>query len=160
MERLKADWWLRNVSFHDPVTPDRLASFFSIAECGLVSLRDIPMHNGARPSKIFPILASGKPIVFVGRGEGAELIARADAGVVVSPGDPSALAGAITTMFEQPEIMKQRGVNGRRFVEANLTWSKLVTDWICQLGRSNSEYEAERRTSLRNDVIPIQRETS
>jgi colanic acid biosynthesis glycosyl transferase WcaI len=157
LQQLRVELGLLNVSFHDPVPPDELPSFFSISECGLASLRDIPAHLGARPSKIFPMLASGKPIIFVGRGEGAQLIARAEAGIVVPPGDPLALASAIEGFFAQPEAIVEMGRNGRRFVETNLPWSKLVSDWLFQLGRSGSEREFAELTQRRKEAIPIQR---
>lgn len=126
---------LTNVSFHDPVPPDELPQFFSISECGLASLRDIPIHRGARPSKIFPIMASGKPIVFVGRGECGRLIEQAHAGITVPPGDPKALAHCLTNFLAQAQLAAEMGRNGRRFVEENYSWSKLVEDWTVQLQR-------------------------
>jgi len=141
LERQCREMSLSNVTFHDPVPPDRLPLFFSICECGLASLRDIPVHDGARPSKIFPILASGKPIIYVGRGEGALLIEDANAGIVVPPGNPQALAHAVEEFFADPVRVQEMGRNGRAFVEMQLSWSKNVSDWLSQLLRSQSTQE-------------------
>jgi colanic acid biosynthesis glycosyl transferase WcaI len=160
LERLRTAKRLDNVSFHDPVPPDQLASFFSIADFGLASLRDIPIHDGARPSKILPILASGRPIIFVGRGETAQLIEQAEAGVVVPPSNPRALADAIAELISQPERVAEMGRNGRLFVETSLPWSKLVSDWFANLRQSHSQQEFTALTSAKKNIMPIQKETS
>lgn len=158
LARLRDEKGLRNITFHEPVPLDQLPSFFSIAECGLASLRDIPIHNGARPSKIFPIMASGKPIVFVGRGEGARLIEQAKAGIVIRPGDPQELAHAVEEFLTHPQLVEETGRNGRRFVEMNLSWSKLVDDWISQLLRSHPQQSSAEIEIQKKAVTPIQRE--
>ena len=133
---------LRNVSFLDPVPPERLSSFFSIADCGLASLRDLPIYRGARPAKVFPILAAAKPLILVGRGEAARLLEQARAGVVVPPDDPNLLAETVSRLLESPELRSELGRNGREFVEANLQWSKLIGDWMVQLDQARKRNSA------------------
>ena len=124
---------LRNVTFLDPVPIEQLPPYFSIAECGLASLLPIPLYDGARPSKIFPILASAKPLIFVGKGETARLVEESKAGIVVPPEDPEALASAILLLIENPKLALEFGQNGRTFVEDHLQWSTLIRDWVAQL---------------------------
>jgi colanic acid biosynthesis glycosyl transferase WcaI len=135
LERLQRQLELRNVTFHDPVALEELPPYFSIAESGLASLLGIPLHDGARPSKVFPILASGKPLIFVGKGEGARLVDQAKAGIVVPPENPQALASAVLELLNNPDRMREFGRNGRRFVETNLQWSQLIGSWIARLGQ-------------------------
>jgi len=124
---------LRNVTFLDPVPIEELPPYFSIAECGLASLLPIPLYDGARPSKIFPILASAKPLIFVGKGETARLVEESKAGIVVPPEDPEALASAILLLMENRKLAAELGQNGRTFVEDHLQWSTLISDWVAQL---------------------------
>jgi len=124
---------LPNVTFRDPVSMDELAPYYSIAACGLASLKPMPTHDGARPSKMFPVLASGKPLVFVGAGEGAKLVESAQAGVVVEPDKPAALAEQIRRLVRNSSLLRELGGNARRFVEANFDWSLLISRWIGQL---------------------------
>ena len=133
MQRLAAEMQLRNVTFREPVPAEELPPYYSIAECGLAALRALPTHEGARPSKILPVLASGKPLIFVGRGEGARLMERAEAGIVVPPEDPQALAREILRLFGDRELALRLGANGRRFVETHFQWSRLVSDWLMTL---------------------------
>lgn len=131
--RLHQELRLTNVTFREPVSLDEIPAYYSIAFCGLSSLIDIPLFEGARPSKLFPILASGKPLLFVGKGESAHLIESAQAGVVVPPGDPSVLAEAILHLARNPGLCASLGNNGRRFAEDHLDWSRVVGDWLRHL---------------------------
>ncbi len=133
LELQKQELQLHNVTFLDPVPIEELPPYFSISECGLASLRALPTHEGARPSKIFPVLASGKPLIFVGRGECARLLEKANAGIVVPPENPEALAREIIQLFAQPQRVIEFGGNGRRFIEDNFDWSMLVARWESQL---------------------------
>jgi glycosyltransferase involved in cell wall biosynthesis len=135
IEKLSAALRLPNVTFREPVPLEKLPSYFSIADIGLSSLLGIPLYDGARPSKFFPVLASGKPLIFAGQGEAARLIKDAAAGVVVPPENPQALADAIVQLLDSRQMLRTLGENGRRFVESNLQWSKLVTVWTAQLSR-------------------------
>jgi colanic acid biosynthesis glycosyl transferase WcaI len=133
LEQLRQNLGLKNVTFHEPVPVKQLPFYFSIAECGLVSLRNLPHLSRARPAKMFPILASGKPIIFVGSGEGAQLAEQAKAGMVVPPEDPEALATAVLQLLQDPAAVREYGANGRRFAETHLQWSQLVTAWLAEL---------------------------
>jgi glycosyltransferase involved in cell wall biosynthesis len=151
LENLARALNLHNVTFCDPVPVEQLPPYFSIALCGLASLRDLPTHDGARPSKIFPVLASGKPIIFVGKGECARLINEARAGLVVPPENPQAFAAAISTFFADSGALRQCGANGRQFVENHYDWSKLISEWLTQLAASKiSDTEVRASHAIAN----------
>ncbi len=138
---------LSNVTFHDPVPLGQVPAFFSISLCGLASLVDIPTYEGARPSKLFPILASAKPLLFVGKGESARLVERAAAGIVVPPGDPQLIADAVLRLADDPALCREFGDSGRRFVEDHLQWSTLVNNWLAQLAPTRSQQDSVARTA-------------
>lgn len=133
LQKLAHKLQLSNITFRDPVPPEQLPPYFSVAECGLASLLNLPVHEGARPSKIFPVLASGKPLIFAGKGETARLVRQAGAGIVVPPGDSRALAEAVLEIVENPEAARVQGKRGREFVEENLHWPKLISSWVNNL---------------------------
>ena len=132
---VKGKLGLSNVTFHDPVPLEQVSSFYSIALCGLASLLDTQTYRGARPSKVFPVLASAKPLIFVGGGEPADLVRQANAGIVVPPGDSRSIADAVLQLANNQELARTYGQNGRRFVEQNLQWSHLVAKWLQDLRR-------------------------
>jgi glycosyltransferase involved in cell wall biosynthesis len=78
-------------------------------------------------------MASGVPVVYSGRGEGAELLERAEAGVTTAPNDGFALAEAIEGLAADRDRAARLGANGRAYVEQHLTWERLVSDWLEQL---------------------------
>ena len=71
------------------------------------------------PSKIYGILAAGRPFIAMME-ENTEVaqIARQDTvGFVVRPGGVDALVGAIREAVDAPERLKQMGVRARRLAE-------------------------------------------
>jgi glycosyltransferase involved in cell wall biosynthesis len=84
-------------------------------------------------------MACGKPVIYGGRGEGARLVKEAQAGIVVPPGDPVALAKAIRYLLNHPDEAERFGANGRKFVEDNFGWSFLVKRWLNELEKKTYE---------------------
>jgi hypothetical protein len=76
-------------------------------------LRDRPIFAGALPSKLFEVLAAGRPAIVAARGEAAELVSGAGAGLVVAPEDPGALAGVFRRLQADPDEAVQMGGRGR-----------------------------------------------
>jgi glycosyltransferase involved in cell wall biosynthesis len=124
---------LANVTFLDPRPPEFVPRLYSLALAGLVALKDIPLFEGARPSKMFPIMGTGRPVLYSGRGEGADLVEQNQAGLVVPPEDPIALAEAIKQLAASPELVSSLGQRGREFVMQNYSWQRLVGAWIRDL---------------------------
>lgn len=131
--RLARDLALRNVTFLDPVPPDEVGRFLSIAACGLVTLRGSAYFEAVRPVKTWAILACGRATVFSGAGEGADLVREADAGIVVPPEDPAALAAAIREVCADPARAEAYGRRGRRYAEEHLDWARVVGAWGADL---------------------------
>lgn len=123
----------KNVFFLPPKPPEEIPLLYANAEAGLVTLRNLPLAQGARPSKTLAIMACGKPVVYSGAGEGAEIVRRARAGLVVPPEDPEALAEAIRYILRHPDQAREMGENGRQFVEQHFSWRRLVQDWLSQM---------------------------
>jgi glycosyltransferase involved in cell wall biosynthesis len=146
--RMRDRLGLSNVTFHEPVSIHQIPAYYSIAYCGLASLIDIPVYEGARPSKIFPVLASAIPLLFVGRGEGADLVRQAQAGLVIDQGDPQALADAVLRLARDKDLAKRLGQNGCQFVEENLQWSLLVDRWLGKLRSAPPKVSAQSSASL------------
>jgi colanic acid biosynthesis glycosyl transferase WcaI len=124
---------LHNVSFLDPVPPEQVRRFFSIALCGIVSLNESSISQHTRPVKSLTAMSCGRPVVYIGPGEGGRLVKNANAGFVLERGDPNAIAEAICQLAADPELAKSLGQNGRKFVAENLPWPLLVGRWFHDL---------------------------
>lgn len=133
LEKVAGAMKLGNVVFLPPNTPEYVARLYSFAVAGFAALKDLPLFEGARPSKIFPIMGCGRPVLYSGSGEGARLVQAADAGIVSPPEDAGALAAAIRKLLDDPAGASQQGVTGRAFVERELSWRALISDWLVQL---------------------------
>ena len=124
---------LQNVRFLPPHSPEYITRLLSFATAGFVSLKGLPLFDGAVPSKVFPIMATGKPVLYSGAGEGARLVQSARAGIVSQPEDCDALAAAIRCLVQNPTLADKLGRNGRQHAEKHLAWSALVGAWLREL---------------------------
>jgi len=124
---------LRNVLFLDPRPPEEIARLYSVAYAGFASLRRVSLLDGARPSKVLPSMASGKPIIYSGAGEGAREIVRHECGLVAPPEDATALAGAIRTLSRDPVLAERLGRNARAYAERHCGWQQIIGDWAAQV---------------------------
>lgn len=87
---------LSNVVFAPPQPKERMPAVWSICDVALVHLKDTPVFAGVIPSKIFEAMGMGLPILYVGpEGEGSRIVGSAEAGPIVPPGTPDALANAV-----------------------------------------------------------------
>jgi putative colanic acid biosynthesis glycosyltransferase WcaI len=123
---------LANVRFLGAQPIEYVARIYSIATAGFASLKNLSLFEGARPSKVFPIMSSGKPVVFSGAGEGARLIKEAGAGIVTAPEDANELTEAFRRLLRDPALAASMGASGRRYVEERLSWARLVKAWLEQ----------------------------
>jgi colanic acid biosynthesis glycosyl transferase WcaI len=82
-------------------------------------LKDTPTLNAtALPSKLHEYMATGKPIVYAGKGLAAETVDRIGCGVSVAPGEAAAIAEALHLLLQDAVRMDEMGRKGRAFIEA------------------------------------------
>jgi putative colanic acid biosynthesis glycosyltransferase WcaI len=91
---------LNNVSFIDRKPLNEMASYFSLANVLLVTLRDDPLFEITLPSKTQAYLACGKPIIIVKRGEDAKMLNEKGCALNCEPDNPEALADTVKQMFD------------------------------------------------------------
>jgi len=99
---------------------DDLCALLNAADVGLAPLRH-GMAGTSVPSKIFGILASGRPVVAgVDAGSDTDQMVRtAECGLIVPPEDPAALADALRRLYHDRAARERMGENGRRYVVAH-----------------------------------------
>jgi glycosyltransferase involved in cell wall biosynthesis len=104
---------LDNVRFLPYAPRHHLRYMFGAADVQVVSLRR-GLAGFIVPSKLYGILASGRPYVAAVEedSEVADLTARYDSGLVVPPEAPEALAKAIVKLYEDPALRERLGANG------------------------------------------------
>ena len=118
---------LTNVTFLNAQPHDLMPCIISAADACLVSLRKVPLFEGALPSKMYEAMACARPIVLAVDGEARQLIAeQAGAALYVEPESAVALAQAILRLRDQPELAQQLGERGREFVKSHFDRNLLV----------------------------------
>jgi colanic acid biosynthesis glycosyl transferase WcaI len=158
---------LTNTTFLDPVPVEELPRYMSIATCCLITLRDCPLSEIARPAKTFVMMASGKPIVLAAAGESTQIVRDAQAGIVVPPGNPQAIAAAILRLHSDQALAAVFGRNARSYVERNFRWHDLVVSWLDQLEAGKNRRGMKLRTmpesaseNADHDSVQVRRETN
>ena len=115
LERAAIDRRLTNVRFFPYQKKERLHDSFATADAFLVSLEP-GLEGYIVPSKLYGILAAGRPYVAAvdPSCEVARLAIEHRCGVPAAPGDPEALASAISTLFDDPAMVRTMGDNARQ----------------------------------------------
>jgi len=113
---------LRNVCFL-PFQPHKaLPEMYASSDICLVPLRK-GVSAVSVPSKVFTILAAGKPLI-ASVDEDSDtwrLVQEADCGICVEPENPTAMVKAIEVLYRDRELRERMGVAGRRHVVARFT---------------------------------------
>jgi len=110
---------LPNVRFGDFQPPERLADVLATGDIHLVPLKR-GLAKASVPSKLYSILAAGRPVLAsVDAGtEVARTVAAAGAGIAVAPDDPDAFCAGLDRLLDDPAEAAAMGARGRRFVES------------------------------------------
>jgi glycosyltransferase involved in cell wall biosynthesis len=107
---------LSNVTFLDSVGKAEVREYYSLGDVCLLPLRDIPLFDGFIPSKMFEMMAMGRPVIGAVRGEAAAILERSGAAEVVPPEDSAGIVGAVAALSGDHERRLVMGDAGRRFV--------------------------------------------
>jgi glycosyltransferase involved in cell wall biosynthesis len=110
-----------------PLLPDSMAA----ADIHLVSLR--PALEGLIvPSKVYGILAAGRPVLFIGdtAGDVAQLIREHGCGISLRVGAGAELAQQLRSLQADPARVQLMGTNARRLALARYTSEHAARDWL------------------------------
>lgn len=122
---------LHNFRVEEYQPAERLAESLSAADVHLVSLR--PEFEGLIvPSKLYGVLAAGRPALFIGDadGEASRVLRNADCGMSVSPGDGASLALNILELSRSTERRLLMGERARAAFDALFERSIAVESWV------------------------------
>jgi len=150
LARLAKEWGLSNVHFIPGQTDKKeLAKWYREADVGLVSLKPDPLFTTVIPSKVFEYAAWGLPILFIGAGEGAEVVEKYGLGRSVDY-DTIAIKEGLLALLKEKRAPDPRDAEHQKHVEQfrnRFSWDTLINDYIDLL--SGSLYDAAQ------DDIPI-----
>ncbi len=111
------------------VAAERIPALYAESDVAVVMLRDLPIFEGALPTKLLEAMAAGRPVVLTARGEAARLVEAERCGLVVPPEDPRALAEALTALAADPQRRAAMGAAGRRTAEQRFGREAWLNRW-------------------------------
>jgi len=117
-----------------------------INACDVCAAPKIPLGSGYSPLKLYEYMACGKPVVAT-RTSGFEILEENNAGLLVNPENSQEFANAIMKLLEDPELRKQMGENGRKYVVKNHSWESVArrVAEVCQQALENYTRQPEVR---------------
>jgi glycosyltransferase involved in cell wall biosynthesis len=113
---------LRNVCFKPYVQRDRLCQSLKAGDLHLITLRD-RMPGLLVPSKIYGILAAGRPTLYIGPDEGeiSDIVEAGRCGARVAIGGAEAVAREILRYAEDENLRQEQGRRARELFEERYT---------------------------------------
>lgn len=109
-----------------------LAGFVAPATVGLCAKSDGGTHasTGWSPLKLYEMMATGIPVVVTDLPGQYEIVETSQAGLVIKPGDPLALAQAVARLATDPATAKAMGERGHAIVSQEHSWDRRAQDTL------------------------------
>jgi len=139
LQALVRRYQLTNVIFLAPQPLSEMPKYFSLAYASIVPLIKAELFKAARPSKIFPSLASGVPVLYSGEGESATFVAQRGVGLAVPPESADDLRDAIQYLLLYPNKRDEMALRGREITVKEFSWETIVHNWLSSLTTQAAE---------------------
>lgn len=120
---------LENVFFFPPQSRVVINRVFRRVDALVHSFFDSEFFDCAFPNKIFEYHGAGKPIVFGGRGDTADLIRAAGSGIVVEPENSGQMAEAFRFLAANPKQAAGMGQAGLSYISNNYRRDAVFKKW-------------------------------
>ena len=117
---------IENVKFIGQVPKNKISDYMSLADCGIIPLKNIPVFETTIPSKIFDYMSANLPILLGVKGEAKEILEQSKAGITFKPDDVNDLKDKILYLRDNKSELDEMRLKGRDFVKANFDRSKLA----------------------------------
>lgn len=118
IEKQVAATGLRNVLVLPPVPKDVARGYINAADLCLVTLRDIPLFDGAIPTKLIDYMACGKAVLCGIRGEAERIVNDAGAGVMFEPDNDEQLSQLVIELLQDAKQVARMGAGGLAYVQS------------------------------------------
>jgi glycosyltransferase involved in cell wall biosynthesis len=119
------------IVFHEAVPHQSLPSYYAAADVGVFP----SIGDEAFGITIAEAMSCGKPVIASYIGGIPEVVGNEEScGLLVAPGNATALAEAMRKLAESPELRQQMGATGRERVERLFTWNASAKRLLKTLG--------------------------
>lgn len=122
LKNLASELGATNVLFLGRRQYEEMPKINSLADVLLIHLKDHPFLRATIPGKTQVSLASGRPILMAVRGDAAEIVRNAEAGLICEPDEPSEMARVMVKMSAMSKAeLENMGARGRDYYLKNLS---------------------------------------
>ena len=129
LQRRAAEEALANVTFSGPRPWGEIPGYLGASGACVVHLSRSPLFETVLPSKMFEVMAAGRPIVLGVEGEARRLLERARAGIAVEPENPLQMRDAIVALSENADLCQRYGASGREYARENCSYAARARDY-------------------------------
>lgn len=98
---------------------ERMPEFLAASDVCMVLLKKDDLFKTVIPSKIFEAMAMERPLILGVDGECRQIVEAARCGIYIEPENHDELAGAAEALSLDGALVRELGMNGRRFVRSN-----------------------------------------
>jgi glycosyltransferase involved in cell wall biosynthesis len=126
IEELIRKYNLSNITFLPGQPLAVMPSFLAASDVALAPLRDLPVFQGVRPTKIFDAWACQRPVIVCAKGEPRRIVENAMGGICVEPENASDLTRAIMKLYKNQSLGKELGNNGYAFVSEHYSLQSMA----------------------------------
>jgi len=120
-----------NVSFLGKISPEALLSAYQTADIFI-----FPCHLQSWGLAVFEAMASGLPVIVSETAGASEVLVDEKTAMIVPPYSPEKIAEAVEKLATDPIMYRSISVDGRKFVEENITWEKYTQSLLDLFARA------------------------
>ncbi|MFC0272242.1 glycosyltransferase family 4 protein [Metabacillus herbersteinensis] len=136
------DELLTNVTFIDPIPKEMIPSLLKEADVGLISMWDADLYKwGMSLNKVYDYMAAELPTI-IKCNIPDTIVEKANAGYKVL--DAVELSEKLLLSFNSRDEIKQKGKNGRKYVEQYHSWDQLANVLLQAMNEDVKQYSNER----------------
>jgi len=137
---------LQNVTFLPSVPKKQMPEILAAADAGIAILKPIEAYKTTYPNKVFDYMAAGRPVLLVIDGVIRSVVESAQCGVFVQPGEARALADAIRSLAEDPQLARKMGLAGKTYLEQNFSRDQIARKLLQVLESTLHDRSADDRS--------------
>lgn len=131
LEQMTATGGLEDlVRFSGRLPKERMPEVLASSSCLLVHLRKTDLFETVIPSKIFEAMAMQRPLIMGVRGESAEIVQQAAAGMDMEPDNESDLMAAVLQLCDDRQRYQSLAAGGREYVRQNYSRDRLAARYL------------------------------
>ena len=107
---------LSNVRFLGQQPRETIPAYISASDACLVLLKKAELFKTVLPTKMLEFMSCARPIILGVDGHARKVMEQANAGIFITPQDPTALVEAVIRLASDPALRESMGRNGRQHI--------------------------------------------